>query len=185
MNVYGWGILLHIFEEQVVWGLPLRNLFAFRRIMLLASRRCSKVSLKVTIPNIFRLSIFVISNNKLSSRFKWIKFDLRRMWQIYLLSFCLIPRLKNMLKALVCLSYPRSHDCRNQGESGTYMSLSNVKGALYSFSLRPRLFSPTGFYCYLVRFLMRQHGKHHLVVTGTRGSVEGSYYYVLCQTRTL
>ena len=63
--------------------------------------------------------------------------------------------------------------CRLEGESGTYMSLSNVNGALYSFSLRPRLFFPTGFYCYLARFLMRQHGKHHLVVTGTRGSVVG------------
>ena len=49
--------------------------------------------------------------------------------------------------------------CRLEGESGTYMSLSNVKGALYSFSLRPRLFFPTGFYCYLARFLMRQQWK--------------------------
>ena len=63
--------------------------------------------------------------------------------------------------------------CRLEGESSTYMSLSNVKGALYFFSLRPRLFFPLGFYCYLARFLMRQHGKRHLVVTGTRGSVVG------------
>ena len=75
--------------------------------------------------------------------------------------------------------------CRLEGESGTYMSFSNVKGALYSFSLRPSLFFPTGFYCFLAKFLMRQHGKHHLVVTGTRGSVEGKHYCVPCQTRTL
>ena len=36
--VYDWGLLLHIFEEKVVWGYPLRNLLAFMRIMLLASR---------------------------------------------------------------------------------------------------------------------------------------------------
>ena len=92
------------------------NLLAFMRIMQLASRWWSKVSLKGTIPSIYRLSIFIISNYRLFSRFKWINLDLRRMWLIYLLSFCLSPHLKNMLKALVCLSYPRSHDCRNQGE---------------------------------------------------------------------
>ena len=46
------------------------------------------------------------------------------------------------------------------------------------------IFIPLGF-CYLARFLMRQHGKHHLVVTGTRGSVEEKHYCVPCQTRTL
>ena len=75
--------------------------------------------------------------------------------------------------------------CRHQVESDTYISLSNVNDALYSFFLRPKLFFPTGFYCYLARFLMRQHGKHHLVVTGTRGSVVGKHYCVRCQTRTL
>ena len=63
--------------------------------------------------------------------------------------------------------------CRHKQESDTYMLLSNVKGALYSFVLRPR-FILSHWVLLLGKVLMRQHYMHHLCLwLGTKGSVEG------------
>jgi hypothetical protein len=63
------------------------------------------------------------------------------------------------------------------------MSFSNVKGALYSYCLRLRLFFPRGFYCYFARFLMREHEKHYLVLTPSFDWHKGKYlsiFNIMC-----
>ena len=43
-----------------------------------------------------------------------------------------------------------------------YMTLSNVKGALYSFCPLTKVIFTHEVFCYLARFLMRQHYVHHI-----------------------
>ena len=67
--------------------------------------------------------------------------------------------------------------CRHKEESDSYMSLSNVKGALYSFVLRPR-FILSHWVLLLGKVLTRQHYMHPCIdylSSLIKGKIRGSY----------